>query len=214
MQTSNKTAMSPDLTRRASLVALAVSPGAVGVGLLGRQALASDHDEFEVFRSITPKGWANIYDNPPDRDAIAEAYENPSYDNMMNLIVKALPDDTDGKSALNGFVDALFKNADNAIGPVREWADSVTSNMEDAIRRVEDAVGVIVSEALDRAQHFLESHNFEKVREWLARHVVLAMKGVIFMSAFLRALDHAPARHPLLLIVGAFLFAADMAVAA
>ncbi len=203
----------PLLTRRASLLALMIAPGAVGAGLINRPALADEREQLAAFRKIRPDTWATLYEDPPDMSAFGEAYRDPSHDNMME-VAKVITDpdnqlvDEEEKNTLTQLIDNLFDSHHNSLEKIREGISEVVDNINEGVNRVTDAIGVIALGALEAVQNL----NLDGIREWVAKHIYTAIEGILTMGSLLTIAGQTPIKHPLVLVVGAFVYAAAIPI--
>ena len=210
----------PLLTRRACLLAMGAAPGMVGVGLMGRTALAADH-ELAFLREMTPATWAALYRESLDISAFREAYGNPSRDNTVAAAMAMNGQgeegeviDRDEEHALIALINRLFESRYDSLEGLRDHVGDIVGGINQVVDSVKDAVGVIVLGALDGARDFYERVGLDGIRELVVRQVIAAMEAVVTMGSLLRSSGFNPANYPRLLIAGAFLYAASEAWAA
>lgn len=197
----------PILTRRASLLALTLTPGTVGAGLLSMPALADDHEELvATLHDFTPSAWASLYTEPSHIMAFDNAYRSPSANNIEQL-VGVYCDATlsrDEQGILIRFSRDLFDRGQEflneiSVGAVELGHAFISTN--EGINTAIDAVWVIVSGALDAVQSEGWANDLDAMRIWLARHVIRAIEGVVTAGSLLQLLGRTG--HPLLLATAA-----------
>ena len=188
------------------------APGAISVGLTGRTALADDHDQLSAFRDMTPETWAALLQEPLDVRVIRVAYDNPSPQGMRNVADSMYDQEVitrDDRSKLILLIDALLDSGLGSMEEIRQRISAVVDDLHEGVNKVTDAIGVIMMGALDVVRRPYEDSALDRILQRIAAKVILAMEGIITMGSLLRAVGQNPSRHPLALMAGAFLYAAQ-----
>ena len=203
----------PLLTRRMSLLTLAMVPSAFGTGMMSRIALSNDHEQLGFIHEIRPETWTELYRSSLDiNGTFRMAYSNPSRENtrtVASLMTRTENPaiNSEEEDTLNQLIDNLFESGNRSLEDIRASISRIVGDISTGVNRVTDAVGVIALGALDADEELYDDLN--EIRESVARRVIAAMEGVVTMGSLLTISGKAPIRHPLILVVGAFLFAAS-----